>query len=249
MLNTIISCDAVEGLKLIPQNSVDFILTDPPYNISEYDKGPVRKVNNMYKGGFLYKYKYCNLVMAEWDFIPMNKDIFPEMYKILRQGGSLACFYDVWKMGELRESLNQCKFHQFRLCEWVKDNPTPINSKRNYLSNAKEYFLFCVKGWSPTFNSKYDKGNYSCSLCHPPERKHPTQKPLRLIKDIILKHTKEGDTVVDCYAGVGTTALACKQTGRNFICFEINKDYCKIAEERLNAPPKMPVVPDKDKEV
>jgi site-specific DNA-methyltransferase (adenine-specific) len=235
MENTFICEDAIEGIKKLQKKSIDFILIDPPYNISDYESSSgVRKVNNLNKGGFLYKYKYCDLVIADWDFKPMNPEIFPEMYRVLRNGGSLACFYDIWKMGQLRQNLIDCKFHQFRVCEWIKDNPTPINSKNNYLSNAKEYFLFCVKDWCPTFNSKYDNGNYHAPLCHPPERKHPTQKPLKLITEILLKHTKEGDTVLDCYAGAGTTAVACKNTNRNYICFEINKDYCEMAKERLS---------------
>jgi DNA modification methylase len=188
----------------------------------------------MKRKGMHWKYKYCDLVIAEWDKQEMDFSIFKELFRVLKTGSNMACFYDVWKIGKVRESCVEAGFHQFRLCEWVKANPTPINSKRNYLSNAKEYFMYCVKGWSPTFNSEYDNGTYHAPLCHPPERtEHPTQKPLKLIKEIILKHTKPGDTILDCFAGAGTTAVAAKETGRNFVCFEINSSYCEIAKKRL----------------
>lgn len=63
--------------------------------------------------------------------------------------------------------------------------------------------------------------------------KHPTQKPLKLIHRIIEKYTKEDEIIVDPYIGSGTTAVACKQLNRKFIGFEINKDYCDIANKRL----------------
>ena len=62
---------------------------------------------------------------------------------------------------------------------------------------------------------------------------HPSQKPIRLIKQLIMEHSKEGDTILDPFIGSGTTAVACKQLKRNFIGIEISPEYCKIAEERL----------------
>ncbi len=62
---------------------------------------------------------------------------------------------------------------------------------------------------------------------------HPTQKPLKLFHRLIEKYTKETDIILDPFMGSGTTAVACKQLNRNFIGFELNPDYCKIAEKRL----------------
>lgn len=62
---------------------------------------------------------------------------------------------------------------------------------------------------------------------------HPTQKPLRIMERIIKTSSKEGNIVLDCFMGSGTTAVACKQLNRNFIGFEINPEYVKIANKRL----------------
>jgi DNA modification methylase len=110
----------------------------------------------------------------------------------------------------------------------------PINSKKNYLSNSIEFFFTFVKGKNPTFNSTYDKGIYNYPLCHGKERtKHPTQKPLNLIKDLILKHSDEGSVVLDCFAGSGTTGLACKTLNRNFILMENDQSYYDIIVDRF----------------
>ena len=63
---------------------------------------------------------------------------------------------------------------------------------------------------------------------------HPTIKPLDFVKSHILNSTKEGDIVLDCFMGSGTTAVACKELGRNYIGFELNPQYYQIAVDRVN---------------
>lgn len=65
------------------------------------------------------------------------------------------------------------------------------------------------------------------------QRVHPTQKPLKLIREIIKDYTQNGEIILDAFMGSGTTAVACKQLGRKFIGFEISPEYCKIANKRL----------------
>jgi site-specific DNA-methyltransferase (adenine-specific) len=152
----------------------------------------------------------------------------------------LIIFYDIWKCGILKEIANKYGFKQPRVCMWSKNNPVPINSKSNYLSNGVEFFFSFVnfthrKDNKPTFNSTYDKGIYNYPLCHGKERlDHPTQKPLGLIKDIILKHTNEGDLVLDSFSGTSTTGVGCIETKRNYILIEKSEKYFKISSERLN---------------
>ena len=147
----------------------------------------------------------------------------------------MIIFYDIWKSNKIKEAAENNGFKQPRIGQWVKNNPTPINSKVNYLSNAIEYFFTFVKGGNPTFNSSYDKGIYNYPLCHGKERtEHPTQKPLGLIKDIILKHTNENDIVLDTFGGSGTLAVACKESNRNYIIIEKDKEYYDISLSRIN---------------
>ena len=145
--------------------------------------------------------------------------------RVLKKSGTIICFYDVWKLSDLKEYFEKAKFKQLRLLIWEKTNPVPINSKVNYLTNSREIAVSGVKGGKPTFHSEYDNGIYRFPICHEKGRFHPTQKPLELIKALIEKHSNEGDLVLDCFSGSGTTAVACIETKRNFVGCEIYKEY------------------------
>lgn len=91
-----------------------------------------------------------------------------------------------------------------------------------------------VKGGKPTFHSKYDNGLYTYPIVHGKERtEHPTQKPVELIKELLLKHSNEGEIVLDTFAGSATTADACLQTNRKFISVEACNKYYDIGCARL----------------
>ena len=99
---------------------------------------------------------------------------------------------------------------------------------------AREIALVAVKKGKGTFNSQYDNGIYQCGICQEKDRFHPTQKPLKLIEQLILKHSHIDDTVLDCFFGSGTTALAAYNTGRKFRGCELSKEYYEKAVKRLN---------------
>lgn len=217
-------------LKTIPDKSIDLFLIDPPYEVSRetnFAKGPV-------KGTDVDRFR-MSMDFGDWDNNFIGLDIvIKEAYRVLRNGGTLICFYDLWKISTLKGYIEFAKFKQLRFIEWVKTNPVPINSKVNYLTNAREIAVVAVKGGKPTFHSEYDNGIYSYPICHDKDRFHPTQKPLALIKELIEKHSNEGDTVVDCFSGSGTTAVASVCLGRHFYGCELNNEYYNKSVERLS---------------
>lgn len=229
----IINGDCLEHLTKIDSNSVDLILIDPPYLISK-SSGFSNYSDNI-SDDLKKKYGNLSIDFGDWDKVELNWDfLFSEYKRILKKGGTLIIFYDIWKSTELKEFAQKYKFNQPRVGAWVKTNPVPVNSKLNYLSNASEYFFTFVKGSKPTFNSKYDNAFYSYPICHGKERyNHPTQKPLSLIKELIEKHSNPGDLVLDTFAGTGTTGHASILLERNFILIEKDKDYFEIIKERL----------------
>ena len=172
---------------------------------------------------------------GEWDSSFTIDDLekaINEFYRILRPGGSCIIFFDVWKIETLTNLLS--KFSKHRFVEWIKTNPMPVNQYATYLSNAREIAISCVKGGKATFNSKYDNGVYNYPIYGGKDRFHPTQKSLPMFEELIKKHSNEGDTIVDPYAGSGTTALAAKNTNRLYLCCEPSDEYFQRGYNRVN---------------
>ena len=286
--------DGLEFLSKIPDNSIDLILTDPPYitsrktgmdkwvgHIAKQDeegsanvkteeewwsyktlpewlawfqaagithideevtkKKILQKMKKMKKDylkyGSIYGKKFAVTTdYGEWDseFTMEKLHLFMKhFYRILKDGGSCIVFFDIWKLSYLKEMMEEEKFKQLRFIEWIKTNPQPINSSRNYLTNCREIALTAVKKGSSTFNSKYDNGIYRHPLQGGKWRFHPTQKSLPLFEELICKHSNEGDTVLDCFLGSGTTAVACAKNSRKFLGCEIDQDFFQKSVERL----------------
>ena len=229
----LINEDCFDYIKELENNSVDLILTDPPYFISRDSN--FKKTSEKTPDDMKTKYD-ISIDFGEWDKGEIDwNTLLSEYYRVLKPGGTLIIFYDSWKSNELKLYAEKNKFKQPRIGMWVKTNPVPINSKLNYLSNAVEYFFTFVKKSKPTFNSSYDNGIYNYPICHGKERyKHPTQKPLQLISDLINKHSNPGDLVLDTFAGTGTTAHACLNLNRKYIMIEKDENYFNIMTDRIN---------------
>ena len=224
--------DCFDFIKKVEEKSVDLVLIDPPYNISR----ETNFASGDETGRDVDRFR-ISMDFGEWDsdFTHDSIDILcKEFYRVLKYSGTLIIFYDLWKISYLKESLEKARFKQIRFIEWIKTNPVPINSKVNYLTNSREIALLGVKRGSPTFNSSYDNGIYNYPICRDKGRFHPTQKPLKLIEELVLKHSNEGDLVLDCFSGSGTTALACMNNNRRFLGCEINEEYYNKSIERLN---------------
>ena len=221
--------EGLDFLSGIANNSVDLVLTDPPYEISR-STGFLNSKGEKTIERFKMSYEF-----GEWDERSTNLAPFvSEFYRILRPSGTMIMFYDLWKLTNLAEIMEKSKFKQLRFLEWVKTNPVPINSKINYLTNSREIALSGVKKSKPTFNSQYDNGIYRYPIYHAKDRFHPTQKSLPLFEELIQKHSNEGDLVLDCFAGSATSAVASHRTGRKFIGCEMDEEYYKKSIERIN---------------
>ena len=219
--------DYRQFLKSLLPEKVDLVLTDPPYCIS-------RKTGFSSVGKKSVARFAVSMDFGEWDHVEINLAHLAEnTYRVLRKGGTAIIFYDIWKLTTLAEALTAAGFVQLRLIEWVKTNPVPLNSKRNYLTNSREVAVLAVKNSKPTFNSEYDNGQYRYPIPNNGRRYHPTQKPLPLFVDLVDKHSKPGDLIVDPFIGSGTTAVAALQRGRKFSGCDIDNDCVRIAKERI----------------
>lgn len=192
---------------------------------------------NYLKYGSIYGKKFAvKTNYGAWDseFTMEKLGMFVKhFHRVLKDGGTCIIFFDLWKISYLKEMLESEKFKQIRFIEWIKTNPQPVNSSVNYLTNCREIALLGIKKSKPTFNSKYDKGIYEFPIYSGKDRFHPTQKSLALFEELVKKHCNEGDIVLDCFLGSGTTALAAMNTNREFIGCELQKEYFDKTIQRI----------------
>lgn len=218
-----------ELLASLEDKTIDLVLIDPPYNISR----PTNFQSGEETGKDTDRFR-VSMDFGEWDKNFTGLEIaIRECFRVLKDGGTMICFYDLWKIETLKSYLEAAGFVQIRFIEWIKTNPVPINSKINYLTNSREVAVLGVKKSKPTFHSEYDNGIYRYPICQDKGRFHPTQKPLALIADLINKHSNEGEIVLDCFAGSCTTGVAAVLNNRQFIGCELDTEYYEKAVQRL----------------
>lgn len=218
-----------ELLASLEDKTIDLVLIDPPYDISR----PTNFQSGEETGKDTDRFR-ISMDFGEWDKNFTGLEIaIRECFRVLKDGGTMICFYDLWKIETLKSYLEAAGFVQIRFIEWIKTNPVPINSKINYLTNSREVAVLGVKKSKPTFHSEYDNGIYRYPICQDKGRFHPTQKPLALIADLINKHSNEGEIVLDCFAGSCTTGVAAVLNNRQFIGCELDAEYYEKAVQRL----------------
>ena len=224
---SIVCQDYREYLDSLPDNSVDLMLTDPPYAISR-DTGFANVVDGESRFA-------VSMDFGDWDSVPIDLTALSQgAYRVIRQGGTVIVWYDIWKTSYLHDALAAAGFKMLRLVVWNKTNPVPLNSKRTYLSNSREVAVVGVKGGKPVFNSEYDNGNYHAPIPrHGGKRVHPTQKPIGLFQELVQKHSNKGGLVIDPFLGSGTTAVASLREGRSFSGCDISEEYVGLATARV----------------
>lgn len=222
-LNQIICGDAVTELQKLPNESADLIVTDPPYGIS-------RELNC--KGQRLGTTAKLNFNFGEWD--TFNKEWFEIALK--KTKGWMMTFCAKKDVGFFIDGLEKNGFIAIDVLVWQKPDPIPLNAKSRFL-NAWEAIVIGKKPGA-AWNSNYEHNIIKFQAPKGKNRIHPTQKPVELIKKLIDLTTKEGDVVLDPFMGSGTTAVACLESKRSYIGFEISKEYWKQSLGRIENLPK-----------
>ena len=220
--------DCLELLKEIPDNSIDLIVTDPPYILETDGAGMFGKKADNY-GGQRY-------VMKNIDFMKngISENVLDELIRVMKKINiyiwcsqkQLPIFYKYF--------VEKKKCNWNLLC-WHKTNPTPTCGNK-YLTDTEFCLFFREKGVK-VYGEYATKRTFYVSTKNLEDKKlynHPTIKPLEIIQNIIINSSNEGDIVLDPFLGSGTTVVASKMLNRKYIGFEINKDYFEIAQKRID---------------
>jgi site-specific DNA-methyltransferase (adenine-specific) len=208
-INKIINADCLDILKQLPDKSIDLVLTDPPYGIgasSNIRKGTQRGKSLCISG--------LNYEVKDWDNLIPSKEVFDEIIRV-------SVNQIIWGGNYFIENLTNTS----SMLVWDKNN-------------GENLYADCELAWT-SFKSAVRKFKYTWNgmlqenMKHKEKRVHPTQKPLALFEWCLQNYSNENDLVLDCFSGSGTTAIACHNLKRRFICVEKDVDYWKASCERL----------------
>jgi site-specific DNA-methyltransferase (adenine-specific) len=230
--NGILYCgDAIEIMKTLPKGCINFILTDPPYNISKKNNFPTMK-NKYGKPA-----NRTGIDFGEWD---KGFDLFSWIdygVKLLNKNGSMFIFNDWKNIGEIAKYAEKLGMDIKDCFRWEKLNPMPRNRDRRYIVDFELAVWLVKKNAKWTFNrqdEKFERPKFVSGIVGGKEKtKHPTQKPVSLLEHLLKIHSNEGDILLDLFIGSGTTAIACEKLNRRWIGIELQKEYCDIIVERL----------------
>ena len=225
----LIEGDAFQKIKEIPDSSVDLILTDHPYNLSEYSTGNMK---------FDWRNEINNDV-AKWDKVPFNPEkLLKDFIRILKPTGNIFIFTSYNLIGKYHETFDPL-FDTFQFMVWHKTNPIPNIRKSSFLNSCELIVCLWNKGHTWNFSKQNEMHNFiESAICMGKERikepKHSTQKPISVLEHIIKIASNENDIVFDPFMGVGSTGKAALNLRRRFIGIELEKEYYEATVKRLS---------------
>lgn len=226
----LLRADSRDIIKKIPDNSIDFILTDPPYNLGQHSTGNI----------LLPGRSALNNDVADWDKIDFNPEEWAdEFVRILKPTGNLFIFTSYNQLGRWYNSLDH-KFDTSNFMIWHKTNPAPKIFKAGFLNSCEMIFTCWNKKHTWNFISQAEMHNFIQSpICMPPERlktpKHPAQKPVSILKKMIEIASNKDDIIYDPFMGVGSTGVAALDLDRRFIGVELDESYFMAAKKRIES--------------
>ena len=218
--------DCYKELSKIKSSSVDLILTDPPYNLAQYSTG---NINASWR-------KTLNNDIASWDKDVLDiKKLKKEFLRIIKPTGNIFIFTAYNLLGDFHKTFDPV-FDSFQIMVWHKTNPPPKIRRAGFLNSCEIICCMWNKGHTWNFTTQKEMHNFIQSpICMGKERlKHPTQKPVKILKHILKIASNTGDVVLDPFMGVGSTGVACKEMERKFIGIEIEKKYIQMTQDRLD---------------
>jgi site-specific DNA-methyltransferase (adenine-specific) len=227
-INKIYQGDCLELMKQLPDKSIDLVLTDPPYGVTQ-------NLQDVCVDMSLFINHYPSVIFSQQpftaDLVSGNKKLFK--YEII--------WDKVLTSGFLNANIMPLRRHEnILIFGKVKYNPQKIMGAKNHSKGTpkvcknENYGNYdFIDNADKLGELKYPNSIITFSKPHPSIAKHRTEKPIDLILWLLKTYSDEGDLILDPFMGSGTTALACKMLNRNFIGFELEPKYVEIANKRI----------------
>lgn len=214
--------DCMNVLSRLEDKGIDLVIIDPPYSIATGGSG----------GSFGTGKRSYHKSIQELGY-GIKNCVLEELCRVMNK----INIYIWCNKEQLKQYMDffiekGCKPE---LLTWHKTNPVPTCNNK-YLSDT-EYLLFFREKGVKLFGSYATKKKYYISPTNKKDKDrygHPTIKPVSILKNLVLNSSNEGDIVLDCFMGSGSTGVACLETNRRFIGVEIEKEYFSVANERIN---------------
>ena len=211
--------DVKDILAKIPDNTFNLLCTDPPYKVISGGAGGKNAPRGMLSKNDGKIFKHNDIKISEW---------LPDCYRILKDGSQAYIFTNFLNLKQLMEEAEKVGFKMHNLLVWEKNNATP---NRWGMKNC-EYVLLLRKGKAkPLKDCGFKTVHQFNNIIG--KKVHETEKPIDLLRTYICNSTNIGDSVIDPFAGSGSTAVASAIEGRKFFTCEIDKKYFNIINSRL----------------
>ena len=253
----ILNTDCITGMKDLPDNCVDLVIADPPYNLSK--SGDWKWDNSISLAGMGGNWSITN---ENWDNMSLREYFnftlawLTEVKRILKPTGSMWIFGTYHNIGVINVVCQMLGIEIINEVIWYKKNAFPNLSGRR-LTASHETMLWAHTGGKKRtyfFDYEYSKnGGFPGDVLKAPGKqmrtvwdmsnnknrielkygKHPTQKPIKILTRMIKLSSRPNDIVFTPFSGAGSECVAAKKTGRHYIGFEIEKEYVDISEKRL----------------
>lgn len=227
--------DCLKVMKQLPDSSVDCIITDPPYNLGQFMHDRNTNLVKMRANQFAYA-GWDNMGYKEWR--KSMKMFLVECSRVLKKGGTLIVFMAVIKVSDIVNLSQGTNLYYKTTGVWHKTNPMPRNMNIHFVNSTESWIYFVNSDTSGTFNNQgrvvHDFLESSvCPLSEKKHGRHPTQKPLSIMKRLIELVTNPNDIILDPFMGSGSTCVAAAVLGRRYLGIELDENYLKIAKARI----------------
>lgn len=235
-VSQLLNGDCLNVMKTIPDNSIDCIITDPPYNLGLFMHNRNTNLKKMRDNQFAYA-GWDNMEYKQWK-LSMSK-FLGQCARVSKKRATLIVFMAVIKVADIIELAQKHRFYYKTTGVWHKTNPMPRNMNIHFVNSTECWIYFVYNGTSGTFNNngKVLHDFIESSVCPASEKthgKHPTQKPLKILNELISVVTNPNDIVLDPFMGSGSICVSAAINNRRYIGIELSEDYLRIAQDRIN---------------